>query len=64
MKIEYTERGLNINGLDIPISPEQGARIYHDLFMLFMSAYAREIRILEEKENLIDEAENIIRKGE
>lgn len=64
MKVEFTEHGLNINGLDMPISVETGARIYHDLFMIYMTAYGREIRFQEHKQKLIAEAEDIIQKGE
>ena len=64
MQIEYTEQGkLNINGLDIPISSDQAARVYHDLFMLFMTAYGREIRIYQQSQDVITEAEEIL-KGE
>lgn len=64
MKIEYTkDGGLNINGLDIPISPEKAALVYHDLFMLFMAAYGREMRICEQTQDVLEEAEDIL-KGE
>ena len=64
MQIEYTEQGkLSINGLDIPISPDKAAVIYHDLFMLFMTAYGREIRIYQQSQDVITEAEEIL-KGE
>lgn len=64
MQIEYTENGkLNINGLDIPIPPDQAARVYHDLFMLFMSAYGRELKLYEQSQDVITEAEKIL-KGE
>ena len=64
MKIEYTQAGgLTINGLDIPISPDKAAVIYHDLFMLFMAAYSREMRIYEQTKDMIEEAEDIL-KGE
>lgn len=64
MKIEYTKSGdLNINGLDIPIAKSQAARIYHDLFMLFMAAYGREMRLYEQTQNMLEEADNIL-KGE
>lgn len=62
MKIEYTEEGrLNINGLDIPLSPDRAAAIYHSLFMLFMAAYGREVHLAEQNQSLIEEAENILR---
>lgn len=62
MKIEYTENGkLNINGLDIPIAPDRAASIYHCLFMLYMAAYSKELRLLEQNQSVIEEAENILR---
>jgi hypothetical protein len=64
MRITVNANGqLEINGLIVLADKAQSASVYHQLFMLYMTALGREYRTKYAADEVIKEAENLL-KGE